>query len=406
MFGEAKRGAIVYCMGITQHTTGVDNVKTIANLAMLTGNIGRWGTGVYPLRGQINLQGACDVGALPTVYSGYQSVCDVDTEDDEIREKFESAWGGKLSTTPGYTMVEMMDVAHEGILKGLYILGENPMLSDPDSNHVRAALENLEFLVVQDIFLSETAEMADVILPASTFAEKDGTFTLTDRRVVRIRKAIEPIGDCKADWQIICELAKQMGSDSFNYKHPEEIFNEISELTPIYQGINYERLEGPEPLHWPCPSKDHAGTPILYEESFLNGKGQFSAVGYLEPAEVPDDEYPFRLTTGRIIFQYHTGTASRRSPKLEQEAPEAFIEMHPDDARIVGVKEGERVRVSSRRGSIEIKVRETPGIKPGVVFIPFHYAESPANMLTNFAVDPLAKIPEFKVCAVSIEKTE
>jgi len=404
MFAAAKRGAVVYCMGITQHTTGVDNVKSIANLAMLTGNIGRKGTGIYPLRGQINLQGACDVGALPNVFSGYQQVCDLDTEDDAIREKFETAWGSTLSTETGYTMVEMMDAAYGGKLKGLYILGENPALSDPDSNHVKAALEKLEFLVVQDIFLSETAQMADVVLPAATFAEKDGTFTLTDRRIVRIRAAILPIGEARPDWQIICELARKMGAENFGYSSPEEVFTEIAGLTPIYKGVTYERLESAKPVHWPCPETGHRGTPVLHENEFMRGKGRFSAVGFLEPAELPDERYPYLLTTGRIIFQYHTGTASRRSPKLEQEAPEAFVELHPDDAVQLNVKSGERVRVSSRRGAIELAARITAGIKPGVVFIPFHYAESPANVLTNFALDPLAKIPEFKVCAVRIDK--
>lgn len=406
LFGEAERGSIVYCMGITQHTTGVDNVKSIANLAMLTGNVGRHGTGVYPLRGQINLQGACDVGALPNVFTGYQQVCDLKGEDEEILEKFEKAWGTALNTDAGYTMVEMIDAAFEGKLKGLYILGENPLLSDPDITHVKAALKNLEFLVVQDIFLSETAEIADVVLPASTFAEKDGTFTLTDRRIARLRQGVPPIGDTKPDWQIICELAKNMGGQSFEYSSTSEIFHEIADLTPIYKGISYQRLEQIEPIHWPCPDPEHPGTPILHKDEFMNGKGKFSAVGFLEPAELPDDEYQFSLTTGRIIFQYHTGTASRRSPKLEQEAPEAFIEMHPEDAKKVGVEDDERVRVTSRRGSIELKVRATTGIKRGVVFIPFHYAESPANVLTNFALDPLAKIPEFKVCAVRIDKTE
>jgi formate dehydrogenase alpha subunit len=404
IFAGAERSSIVYCVGITQHTTGVDNVRSIANLAMLTGNIGQKGTGVLPLRGQINLQGACDMGALPNVYSGYQELCEMDVESEANRRKFEEAWGEELNTDPGLTNVEMMDAAHDGTIKAMHILGGNPRLTDPDTSHVAAAFENLEFLVVHDIFMSETAEMADVVLPAASFAEKDGTFTLTDRRVVRVRKGIEPIGDTRPDWLIICELARMMGATSFDYPSPEYIFNEISSLTPIYQGISYKRLDSGENLHWPCPSVDHPGTPVLHEKTFIRGKGQFSSVGYLEPAEQTDDEFPLSLTTGRIMFQYHTGTSTRRSPKLEQEAPVAFIEIHPKDASALGVEDGEIVSVSSRRGSIEIAAKITDGIKQGVVFIPFHYAESPANVLTNFALDPQAKIPELKVCAVRIDK--
>jgi formate dehydrogenase alpha subunit len=404
MFASAERGSIIYCMGISQHTTGVDNVRTIANLAMLTGNLGKRGTGVNPLRGQINLQGACDVGALPNVYSGYQRVCELDVENDEIRQKFEDAWKGKLDGQPGLTNVEMFNAAYDGEIKGMHILGGNPALTDPDVNHVMAAIDNLDFLVVHDIFMSETAELADVVLPAASFAEKDGTYTLTDRRVVRIRKAVEPVGNSKPDWWIICELASELGSKAFQYSSPSDVFTEISQLTPIYQGISYNRLDTGEVIQWPCPESDQPGTTVLYEDSFFRGKGLFSPVGFIEPAENPDEEFPLILTTGRVLFQYHTGSSTRRSPKLEQEAPEAFIELHPEDAVKLDVKMNERVKVTSRRGSIEINVRITDRIRPGVVFIPFHYAESPANVLTNFALDPIAKIPELKICAVKVEK--
>jgi formate dehydrogenase alpha subunit len=399
IYGEAERASILYAMGITQHTTGVDNVESCANLAMLTGNIGRESTGVNPLRGQNNVQGACDMGALPNVYSGYQLVT-----DRKARAKFEKAWGVKLPEKVGLTVTEMTDAALKGSLKAMYIMGENPMLSDPDINHVKKALSSLDFLVVQDIFLSETAQFAHVVLPGCSFAEKEGTFTATDRRVQRVRKAIEPIGNSKPDWLIISELAKKMGGKGFNYKSAEEIMEEIAQLTPSYAGISYERLDNGEVLAWPCASKEHLGTRFLHKDAFVRGKGQFFAVDYKEPAELPDKEYPFILTTGRLMFQYHTGTMTRRVPALERELPTGFVEINTIDAKKMSVAQGEKVKVKSRRGEIEIKALVTDGIRPGVVFIPFHFAECAANELTGRNIDPEAKIPEFKVCAVKISK--
>jgi len=399
LFGEAQRASIIYSMGITQHITGTDNVKSCANLAMLTGNVGRESTGVNPLRGQNNVQGACDMGALPNVYSGYQSVT-----DKQVRGKFEKAWAAKLPSKPGLTVVEMMGAAHTGSLKAMYIMGENPMLSDPDINHVKTSLEALDFLVVQDIFLSETARLADVVLPASSFAEKEGTFTATDRRVLRVRKAIDSIGESKPDWVIISELAQRMGSKQFNYTSPEDIMKEIAELTPIYGGITYERLDSGGILAWPCPTSDHPGTKFLHKGTFTRGKGRFFAIDFKEPAEMPDEEFPFILTTGRLMFQYHTGTMSRRIPSLEKEASKGFVELHPQDAQRLGVKQGQRVAVNSRRGEIQIDVFITDRVAPGVVFIPFHFVESAANVLTSDKLDPEAKIPELKVCAVSVRK--
>lgn len=397
-YGRAKKGAIVYSMGITQHITGTDNVISIANLAMLTGNVGRESTGVNPLRGQNNVQGACDMGALPNVYSGYQKV------DDKItNEKFLKAWKTKLPMKIGLTVIEMINNAYDGNLKAMYIVGENPMISDPDINHVRKGLENLEFLVVQDIFMTETAELADVVLPASSYAEKDGTFTSTDRRVQRIRKVIEPIGQSKPDWIIIKELAEKMGSKEFEYSSPSNIMNEIAKLTPIYGGINYERLEK-ESLQWPCPSLEHKGTKYLHKDNFSRGKGKFFAIEYIEPAELPDNEYPFTLTTGRVLFHWHTGTQTRKSPKLEREVPTNYVEINPRDARKLGIKNGEKVIVESRRGKIEINAYITNRVRLGVVFIPFHFAECAANFLTNSALDPKAKIPELKVCAVKLAR--
>lgn len=396
LYGRAERASIVYSMGITQHTTGVDNVRSCANLAMLTGNVGKYATGVNPLRGQNNVQGACDVGALPDVLSGYQKVT-----DPEARAKFERAWGAKLPSNPGLTVVEMMEAALRGEVRAMYVMGENPMLSNPDVGQVEKGLKNLEFLVVQDIFLSETARLADVVLPAASFAEKDGTFTNTERRVVRVRKALEPPGQAKADWEIICDLARKLGA-GWDYASPSEVFDEISSLTPIYAGISYGRLEG-WGLQWPCPSEDHPGTPYLHRDKFSRGKGRFMPANYRPPEELPSEEYPFVLTTGRVYFHWHTGTMTRRTSLLEREVPRAFVEVNPKDAERLGIRDGARVRVSSRRGEVEVGARVTDVVPEGVVFMPFHFFEAAANRLTNPALDPEAKIPEYKVCAVRIE---
>jgi len=410
VYAQAERAAIVYAMGITQHTTGTDNVLSCANLAMLTGNVGKPSSGVNPLRGQNNVQGACDLGALPNFYPGYQSVI-----DPQIRAKFEEAWGVELSPQVGLTVVEMTNAAYEGQLRAMYIMAENPMLSDPDINHVREALKRLDFLVVQDIFLSETAKLADVVLPGASFAEKDGTFTATDRRIQRVRQVIEPIGEARADWETICDLAKRMLNKSsrglkgthsgWEYSHPAEIMDEIAALTPIYGGVSYRRLEENGFLQWPCRNTNDPGTPYLHKDKFVRGRGKFTPVHYQEPAELPDEEYPLVLTTGRMMFHWHTGTMTRRSEKLVKEVGDGYVEINPEDAEAVGIGEGERVRLVSRRGQIEARAWITRRVTPGVVFIPFHFAESAANTLTNAALDPVAKIPEYKVCAVRLEKT-
>ena len=397
-FAKAECASIVYSMGITQHTTGVDNVSSSANLAMLTGNVGKPSTGVNPLRGQNNVQGACDLGALPNVYSGYQSVT-----DEKIRAKFENAWKAKLPENPGLTVVEMMNEAANGNVKAMYIMGENPMISDPDINHVREGLEKLEFLVVQDIFLSETAQLADVVLPAASYAEKEGTFTSTERSVQMVRKATEPPGESKADWEIICDLAKAISSKEFEYKSPAEIMDEIASLTPIYGGMSYERLQRGG-LQWPCPSKEHPGTPYLHKEKFSRGKGKFFGIEFKEPVELPDEEYPFILTTGRIMFHFHTGTMTRKTDLLNKEVPTGYVEIAPKDAEKLGLADGELVSVQTRRGKIETKALITKRVSEGLIFIPFHFAECAANVLTNPALDPKAKIPEYKVCAAKIEK--
>jgi formate dehydrogenase alpha subunit len=399
MYAENKPSAILYAMGITQHVTGTDNVKSCANLAMLTGNVGMAGAGVNPLRGQNNVQGACDLGGLPNVYPGYQAVTVPD-----VKAKFEQAWGVEgLSDQVGLTVTAMVDGASEGSIQALYVMGENPMVSDPDVNHVKHCLEELDFLVVQDIFLTETAEMADVVLPGASFAEKDGTFTGTDRRIQRVRKAIEPVGDSKPDWEIISELAQRMGGEGFNFGSPKDVTDEIASVSPIYGGVSYERLDNEGFLQWPVSTADHPGTPYLHKGRFSRGLGKFHAVHFLEAAELPDEEYPFILTTGRLMFHFHTGSMTRRSEKLEQEVPEAYVEIHPDDAVRIGMNGSTHVRVASRRGEIELKARVTSRIRPGVVFIPFHFAEAAANVLTISELDPVSKIPELKVCAVRVE---
>ncbi len=401
MYAQNRPAAILYAMGITQHITGVDNVKSCANLAMLTGNVGVPGGGVNPLRGQNNVQGACDMGGLPNVYPGYQPVT-----SPEVQLKFRDAWGSTSDLQVGLTVNEIVNAVGEGRVRALFVMGENPMVADPDLNHARHCLEQAEFLVVQDIFLSETAELAHVVLPGAAFVEKDGTFTATDRRVQRVRKVIEPPGEARADWEIICELARKMGAPGFDFESPQAVMEEIARLTPSYGGVSYERLEKLGFLQWPCPTADHPGTPYLHKGKFSRGLGLFHAVDFREPAELPDDDYPFILTTGRIMFHFHTGTMSRRSEKLHQEVPQAYVEIHPDDAARIGLNGGRRVRVISRRGQIELDARITRRIKPGIVFIPFHFAEAAANALTNAALDPIAKIPEYKVCAVRVEPAD
>ncbi len=404
-FGKAGQCAVLYSMGITQHTTGVDNVKSVANLQMLTGNLGRPGTGICALRGQNNVQGACDMGALANVYSGYQSVL-----VPEMKKKMEDAWGCQIAEGKvGLTVTTLINALADepGKVKCVYIMGENPMLSDPDLHHVEKGLKNAEFIVVQDIFLTETAQLADVVLPAACFAEKDGTQTSTERRVQKWRKAQDPPGEAKPDWQIICELGKAMGFEKqFSFKSPEEIFTEISKVTPSYGGMDYQRLEKPEALHWPCPTKDHPGTPILHKEKFTHpdGLGIFTPIEWKAQAEVPDKDYPLLLTTGRCIWHWHTGSMTRRSPSLEREEPTGWVEMNPEDAKALGIKDKEMVKAISRRGEIRLGARVTKTIKKGVVFIPFHFIECAANILTINALDPVAKIPEFKACACKIEK--
>lgn len=397
IYAESDKAGIYYTMGITQHTTGTNAVMSVSNLALMCGNIGKASAGVNPLRGQNNVQGACDMGGLPADLPGYQKVF-----KKEVIEKFEKAWDTKLSPKAGLTIPEIMDGAAHGDIKFMYIMGENPMISDPDINHVREALSNLDFLVVQDIFMTETSELADVILPAASFAEKDGTFSNTERRVQRVRKAIEPIGDSKPDWKIIMDIMNYLGYKK-RYISPSDIMNEIASVTPSYAGISYRRLENGG-IQWPCTDSEHPGTRYLHKASIARGKGIFMPAEYVESAEMPDREYPYVFTTGRILYHYHTRTMTGRVEGLNVLAPESYVEINEITANRLGISNGDKVRLTSRRGSIVTTARVTEIIDEDVLFMPFHYAEGAANYLTSTKLDSIAKIPELKVAAVRMEK--
>lgn len=398
LYANAENGAIYYAMGITQHTSGTANVTSLTSLALLTGNVGKEASGVNPLRGQSNVQGACDLGGLPNVFPGYQKVT-----DPEIRDKFAKAWNvDGFPEEPGYTVVELFKAAEKGDVRALYIMGENPVISDPDQKHIIEALEKTEFTVVQDIFFNDTAEYADVVLPAACFAEKEGTFTNTERRVQKIEKAVEPPGDSWPDWKIIAEISKRVGYD-MDYNNTEEIMAEIAEVSPIYGGIYYDRL-GELGLQWPCPDRSHPGTKFLHAGEFARGKGKFYPVHHTPPVEEMDFDYQFIMMTGRMLYHYHSGTMTRNSAAIDEFESDAYIEISNEDAEKLGIEYGDRVKVSSRRGEVETYARIGDRVAPGYLFMPFHYAESPANRLTHDTLDPEAKIPEYKVTAVSLEK--
>jgi formate dehydrogenase alpha subunit len=403
MYATAKRAMIFWALGIPEHTHGTENAMSLIHLALLTGHIGKPGTGLNPLRGQNNVQGASDAGAMPWDYPGYQKV-----DDPQVVEKFRAAWGNVPPAKRGLTTTEIANGWATGTIKAMYIMGENPLMSEPNLRHTHHAIENLEFLVCQDLFINETGRYADVILPGASWAEKDGTFTNTDRRVQRVRKAFEPFGDARADWQIVCEVAKRLEkklgraqSAGWDYTHPSEILAEMGRLVPAYAGITYDRLED-DGLQWPAPTRDHPGTPYLFEKEFPRGKAKFHALVYEPSKELPDADYPFVLTTGRVLYHWHGGTQTRHSI-LDFAQPEALVEINPADAPLIPCNDGDPVRVSSRRGSIVLRAKVTDKASRGVVFIPFHFAEAAANMLTIDAVDPQAKIPEYKICAVKIE---
>jgi len=396
-YAKAERGCILYDQGMSQHYVGTDNVRNHANLALLCGHAGKPGSGVNSMRGQINGEGSGDMGCLCVFYPGFKRV------GEDSAKVFEEAWGvTNLPTKPGITYIDLLYKCPY-----LYIVGGDPMMVVPDTNNVKKALEQASLLVVQDIFPTEVSKLAHVVLPAATWVEREATHTWIDRRVQKIEKLVDPPGQARPDWQIICQLAERMGyKDNFNYSSSGEIFEEIRRCIPPYKGISYDRLKQTVGgIHWPCPSEEHPGTPSMFLEKFNtpDGLGHFQAVEYKPPAEVPDEEYPYFLTTGRSIFHYHTGAMTRRTPKLVDEVPRGFVEVNPEDASKAGVKDKYMVTLTTRRGSIEAEARVTDEVPPGLLFVPFHFAEACANVLTISALDPSAKCAETKVCAVKME---
>lgn len=401
LYAKTSPSSILYCMGITQHIHGTDNVFAIANLALVTGNIGKKSAGVNPLRGQNNVQGACDMGALPDVYPGYRKVF-----EPAAKEKFEQAWGCELNPEKGLTHTEIFDGLHDGSITSLYLVGENPVLSEANASHAIEAMEKTDFMVVQDIFMSETAELAQVVLPATSFAEKDGTFTNTERRVQRVRKVIEEVGDSKPDWWITAQIARRMEAKGFEYQSPEEIMVELSSLVPSYGGINYKRLDRGG-VQWPCPDENHPGTPFLHLDKFStpSGKARLTPLASIQTAEVVSDEYPLVLTTDRSLYHFH-GTMTRRVFGLNVLDKGEKLVIHPEDAKKIGIKDNQLVAVISRRGEIRVRTRFSRGCKEGMVSMSFHFSETPTNLLTCGEIDPVAKIPSTKICAVRVETVE
>ena len=412
IMAQNKPTAVLWAMGITQHITGVGNVMSLANLQMLLGNMGVPGGGTNPLRGQNNVQGACDLGGLPNVYPGYQKVT-----NPEIRSEYAKAWGlpeEQLSLELGLTATEMMPLALEGKQKAIYILGEDPLMSEPDTNHIRQAMEKYELVILQEIFPSETAPYADILLPGASFAEKIGTFTNTERRIQMVHKAVESPGLAKPDWWIISELAKKILEEGnrqvskavysgWEYQDTAQIMDEIAALTPIYAGVTHKRLLEGGGLQWPVKDREHPGTPILHVGQFSRGKGLFNPIEHVPPAELPDEEYPIILSTGRVLYHWHGGQMTRRSKGLLEIYPEPLIEVNDFDAEKIGLNGNKRVKVTSRRGTIEAEATVTDRVPPGMVYANFHFPEASANELTIAALDPVAKIPEYKVCAVKVE---
>ena len=407
MYATADTAAVYWGMGISQSTHGVDNTLGITNLALMCGHLGKAGTGLNPLRGQNNVQGCSDSGALPNVFTAYQPVNNAD-----VSARFAEAWNREqLNSTPGLTITELVDHAITGDIRAFFIMGEDPMTSEPNLNHTRGAIEHLDLVVCQDIFINSTGAMADVILPSCSFAEKDGTFTNSDRRIQRVRKAIEPVGESRSDWEILCDLAQRMGqrlgvatSAGWNYQHPAEIWEEMRMLTPEFWGVTYDRLDKEGGVHWPCPDEDHPGTPFLFAETFPRGKGKFWSPEFGTESEIPDEEYPFILSTGRVLYHWSGATMTGNSA-IDELWPEATVEINPSDAKHLGLETGDWVEVSSRRGSIRVRSMVSERSPAGLVFIPFHFVEAAANLLTMDKVDLRAKIPDFKVCAVRLRKT-
>jgi formate dehydrogenase alpha subunit len=397
MYAKGSPSSIFYTLGITEHTCGTENVQNLANLAMLCGQIGKASSGVNPLRGQNNVQGGCDMGAIHTVFPGYQRVA-----DEAMRQKFGKAWGVEIPTNLGGRVTDFIEKAGEGELKAFYVMGEDPVLSEPNQDKVVESLKKLEFLLVQEIFMSETAKLADVVLPATCYAEKDGTFTNSERRVQRIRKAVDPPGEARPDWQIVCDVSTAMGYP-MQYASASEVFDEMASLTPSYGGMSYERIDKVG-LQWPCPTKDHPGTMFLHEGRFTRGKGLMHAIAFRPPAEVPDDEYPFVLSTGRTLYNYNIGNMTRKSETIAQKQDENFVEMNTADGERLGIGNGDVVRVATRRGSVVVRAHVSDKVRPGALWMPFHFVETSTNRLTNDAFDNITRTAEYKCCAAKVEK--
>ena len=399
-YAETRHAGIYYTLGITEHTHGTDNVYCLANLVLMTGHLGVHAAGMNPLRGQNNVQGANDAGATPIYYPGYQPVT-----NDEVREKFEAAWGVPLSPNDGLNLNVMMKEMAEGRMKAVYVMGEDIVISEPNVTKVEKGLNQCEFVVCQEIFHNETTRFADVVFPGACFAEKDGVFTNSDRRIQRVRKAVNPPGNAREDWQILCDVARAVGYDMPRYESPKEIFAEYASLTPKIAGISYERLEeNTAGLQWPCPAPDHPGTPTLHLDGPMIGKAQFQAVDYRPSAELPDNEFPLVLSTGRTLYHYNSATQTRRDPGPVAKQRGNFIEIHRSDARKLEIEHGEKIKVSSRRGEVIAEAWVSPRVRPGCIWMPMHFAESRANLLTNDAGDSVTGTGEYKVCAVRVEK--
>jgi len=398
LYHQAERALLAYGMGITQYSSGTNNVIAISNLTLATGQIGRKGTGINPLRGQNNVQGACDMGALPDVYPGYQEV-----EDPVSHSKFSKAWGKALPAAKGLTSLGMAKAALNNDLRCMMIMGEDPVVTDPDQNEVRRSLQALDLLVVVELVMTETAKLADIILPAAAFAEKDGTFTNCERRVQRVRTAVPPPGEAKPDWKILGELAERLGYKGMAWPNAEAIFDELATHTPIYSAMNYKRLDEHYGLQWPCTEQNPAGTTLLHAEQFTRGKGRLIPVDHTDPAEMPDADYPLFLTTTRLHFHYGCGSMTRKSPLLERETPNGVLFIHPCDASPLGIRQGTPVRISSRRGKVETRAVLSEELPEGTVAMPYHFREAPSNQVTNNAQDPVTKMPELKACAVRVE---
>ncbi|MCR5128645.1 MAG: formate dehydrogenase subunit alpha [Lachnospiraceae bacterium] len=398
MYAKAKKAPIIYCLGVTEHSTGTEGVMSMSNMAMMVGKLGRSGCGVNPLRGQNNVQGACDMGAMPGHFPGYQKITDA-----AVMEKFEKAWGVELNKKPGVFATDVFGAAIRKEIRGLFIFGEDPIVTDADQNHVRKALESLDFLVVDDLFMTETAQLADVVLPGTSYAEKEGTFSNTERRVQRVRKAVTLDGEMRLDTDIFIDLMNRMG-----YKQPrltsEEIMDEIASLTPSFGGISHHRLDREGGLQWPCTDKNHPGTPIMHVGKFTRGLGWFYPAEYVPSAELPDEEYPFILMTGRILYHYNTRAMTGKTPGLMEREGHSYIEINTEDAARLGIENGELIRATSRRGTIRTTARVGDKVSPRETWMPFHFPDGNANVLTNAALDKYARIPEYKVCAIRIEK--